>query len=162
MNMLAKAERFMNVPFSLAVDLLEKKKINEAIDILRKAKEWPENIGVGKPFQPDERAQNFLLAKAHQKTGDSVKAKELLNSVATFSILHSDRNTLNHLYGLLAFKELNESQNLEEFENQLSDLPKEKNQTKKVLDIYQNENLQNYRQTLPIDVFQVLQYALID
>ncbi|MBC6999178.1 DUF5107 domain-containing protein [Cytophaga sp. FL35] len=144
---------------SLAVNLLEKKKINEAIGILRKAKEWPENIGVGKPFQPDERAQNFLLAKAYQKTGDSVQAKELYNSISTYSVGHADRNTINHIFGLLAFKELNEHQQLEEFKNIIANYSEKQVQTRVGLEIFGNPNAIVSPDNIPSDILDVIKYA---
>ncbi len=36
-------------------------KVEKAISAINASKEWPENLGVGKPYQPDERIQNILL-----------------------------------------------------------------------------------------------------
>ena len=33
----------------------------EALGILNKSKIWPENLGVGKPYTPDERIQDYLI-----------------------------------------------------------------------------------------------------
>lgn len=38
-----------------------------AIHDLKKAIEWPENLGVGKPFEPNELLQNYLFAKIYEK-----------------------------------------------------------------------------------------------
>jgi len=41
--------------------LIKAGKVEEAISAINASKEWPENLGVGKPYQPDERIQNILL-----------------------------------------------------------------------------------------------------
>jgi tetratricopeptide (TPR) repeat protein len=44
----------------LSMDLIRNKKYGEAIKEIEKSKEWPENLGVGKPFQVDTRIQDYL------------------------------------------------------------------------------------------------------
>jgi hypothetical protein len=44
-----------------SIDLIKAGKVEEAISAINASKEWPENLGVGKPYQPDERIQNILL-----------------------------------------------------------------------------------------------------
>ena len=47
-----------------SIDLLKGGKVEEAITAINASKEWPENLGVGKPYQPDERLQNILIGYA--------------------------------------------------------------------------------------------------
>ncbi|MDP6499546.1 MAG: DUF5107 domain-containing protein [Candidatus Marinimicrobia bacterium] len=44
-----------------SLDLIKTGKIEKAISAIEKSKEWPENLGVGKPYDPDEGLQNILL-----------------------------------------------------------------------------------------------------
>jgi hypothetical protein len=44
-----------------SIDLIKAGNVEEAISAINASKEWPENLGVGKPYQPDERIQNILL-----------------------------------------------------------------------------------------------------
>jgi tetratricopeptide (TPR) repeat protein len=44
-----------------SIDLIKAGKVEEAISAINASKEWPENLGAGKPYQPDERIQNILL-----------------------------------------------------------------------------------------------------
>ena len=89
---------------SLAMSYLDKKNYAEAVRILEKSREWPENIGVGKPYSPDERPQNYLLSFALEKMGDTTTSKELLEDVVSYSEKHIGENSLNHLYGILAIQ----------------------------------------------------------
>ena len=91
---------------ALSKEKLAKKNYEDASALLHKSKEWPENIGVGKPYNPDERAQNYLLALASNYIGETEKNLSLMNEIIDYTQLHSERNTLNHLYGLLALKKL--------------------------------------------------------
>ncbi len=88
----------------VALESMKNKKYDKVISILEKSKEWPENIGVGKPYTPDERALDYLLAKAYSNAGNTQKSKELLEAVVAYTMLHSGKNSLNNLYGLLASK----------------------------------------------------------
>ena len=73
---------------------------------MNQSKEWPENIGVGKPYDPDEREQDFLLALAYDKIGENQKSEALLKNVVDFTKNTDQKNTINHLYGLLAARKL--------------------------------------------------------
>ena len=44
-----------------SLDLIKTGKIEKAISAIENSKEWPENFGVGKPYDPDESLQNILL-----------------------------------------------------------------------------------------------------
>jgi len=43
---------------------LEKKKYDKVLSLIRLSREWPENLGVGKPYDPDERIQDYVEAFA--------------------------------------------------------------------------------------------------
>lgn len=88
----------------VALKLINKRSFEKAITILNESKEWPENIGVGKPYQPDERAQDYMLAMAHSFIGNIKKSEELLKTVTTYTNEHYEMNSLNNLFGLLAIK----------------------------------------------------------
>lgn len=58
------------VNIALAIEKIETGNYEGAKPNLLKAKEWPENLGVGKPYSPNEIFQDYLLAKLHLKNGD--------------------------------------------------------------------------------------------
>ncbi|WP_299316761.1 DUF5107 domain-containing protein [uncultured Maribacter sp.] len=91
---------------ALALNAILKNNYIEAKAILEKAKQWPENIGVGKPYSPDERITDYLLAITLNKLKEADKSKVLLNSAFAYTKNHYTRNTTNHLAGLLAAKKL--------------------------------------------------------
>ena len=58
----------------LAIAKLKSGDLNKSISYAEKAKIWPRNLGVGKPYDVDERLENYLLALAHEKNGNREKA----------------------------------------------------------------------------------------
>lgn len=90
-----------------ALELLNNKKFQKAIAILEQGKKWPENIGVGKPYTPDERQMDYLMAMAFEELGQSDKSKALLKRITAYTLKTEHKNTIDHLFGLLAAKKLN-------------------------------------------------------
>jgi len=127
---------------ALAKEKLDKKNYEEAIEILEKAKKWPENIGIGKPYNPDERAQDYLLAVGYEYIGETEKNLQILNEIVEYTYSALPKNSFNHLYGLLALNKLKKTNELKEFQNVLEDKSKEENQaaTKLALDYWLNKN----------------------
>ncbi|XOV91592.1 MAG: DUF5107 domain-containing protein [Bacteroidota bacterium] len=50
-----------------AIESYEAKKYDQAIQLLEEAREWPERLGVGKPYDPDERIEDYLQAMCLRK-----------------------------------------------------------------------------------------------
>jgi predicted Zn-dependent protease len=99
---------------AVAQDYLMKKKYKAAISILEKSKEWPENIGVGKPYDPDERMQDYLLAISYGATVDPDQESQLLQNIVTYTDEHLKNRDIDHLFGLLALKKLGDQNRLDE------------------------------------------------
>lgn len=56
----------------------------KAIDLLEASQTWPENLGVGKPYNPDERISDYLLAFCYQKTDKSKLAEKHIDAIRNF------------------------------------------------------------------------------
>lgn len=102
-------EIYERAHLAVARTYLEQRNNSRAISILKKSKEWPENIGVGKPYSPDERNQDYLLALAFKYIGETEKNLGLLKHIAEYTENHISNNSLNHLYGLLALRKLDDA-----------------------------------------------------
>ena len=87
-----------------AMNFIQKKDYQAAISLLEKAKLWPENLGVGRPYDPDERIPNYLLAFCNQKLGNQKKAVDLWKSVWEYTQNHLHQSTPNQLLGLKALE----------------------------------------------------------
>jgi tetratricopeptide (TPR) repeat protein len=90
--------------YNQALKLIKEKAYKKAIPLLESSKEWPENLGVGKPFNVDERLPNYLLAHCYEQLGQAQKAMKYWNNIADYSKSNLNRATLNHFLGLKAIE----------------------------------------------------------
>ena len=142
----------------VALDYINKNKYQKALSILEKAKQWPENIGVGKPFTPDERGIDFFIAGMQEKLGETEKRNNILKGILSYTKEHLDANSTDHLFGLLAAKKLNEDS--EELISQLMKTSEEHQKTKLGLDIFNNDTEAIHNsELLPTDVLHMLLLA---
>ena len=67
---------------------LSHKNYKQVVKSVETSKEWPENLGVGKPYDNmiDNRLEDYLEAKAAAGQGDSRKTSALLAAVADYTI----------------------------------------------------------------------------
>ena len=90
-----------------AMELLGHKNYKQALKYVEASKEWPENLGVGKPYDNmiDNRLEDYLEAKAYAGQGNKIKAEKLLSLVANYQSEHSYFDSGN-LLSALALREL--------------------------------------------------------
>lgn len=108
-----------------ALKQIDTKNYSAAILTLKNSKEWPENIGVGKPYNPDERMQDYLLAMSYDGTNQKSEQKKLLRTIVDYSSNTNEIPTINNLFSLLAYKDLGEN----ELYNQLASRLEKSNKT---------------------------------
>ena len=48
------------VHLAKAIKLIETGKVDQAKDHIETSREWPKHLGVGRPYDPDERLQNII------------------------------------------------------------------------------------------------------
>lgn len=68
-----------------AIDLYESGRYLDAIKLIEKARLWPENLGVGKPYDPDERIEDFLEAKCWRKIGKQDEVEKLNHKIISYT-----------------------------------------------------------------------------
>jgi len=85
-----------------ALQKINKNEFDTAKERLKNALLWPEHLGVGKPFDPEERWERFLLAFIHEKKGENQAFDAELKQI----IAHSEQQLYNpskkHLLGIYA------------------------------------------------------------
>jgi lipopolysaccharide biosynthesis regulator YciM len=91
----------------------------KAAEKLEKALLWPEHLGVGKPFDPEERWERFLMAYLQNQDQQSEKAKKSLEQVAKFSKQQLFKSSKNHLLGVYALAETQGEKEAQQFIAQL-------------------------------------------
>jgi len=78
----------------------------KAVALAEMAKEWPENLGVGRPFEWDKRLEDFVLARAFEKEGEREKARRLYQNIVEYTEKRKLSWDTNHIFGVMAFKRL--------------------------------------------------------
>jgi tetratricopeptide (TPR) repeat protein len=70
-----------------AVTEMKNKQYKKALQFIVEAKLWPENLGVGKPYDEniDERLENWLNYMCYTSLGDKTTANESLQKIIAFS-----------------------------------------------------------------------------
>jgi tetratricopeptide (TPR) repeat protein len=53
--------------------------------LIAQARTWPEHLGSGRPYDTDERIEEFLLARCRQAAGDAAGAKQAYEHIVAFS-----------------------------------------------------------------------------
>jgi hypothetical protein len=71
---------------SLAVTMAEKGKYSEALNYVEDSKKWPENLGAGKPYEPDMRFQDYISAFCNRKLADNKHAEDCYSRIMTSSL----------------------------------------------------------------------------
>lgn len=102
-----------------ALQQLAKNQHEQAQSHLETALLWPEQLGVGKPFDPEERWEHFLLAFIDQNRGEKNKAQSALESIAQFSKAQLFRSSKNHLLGIYALQQTQGEKEVQQFIEQL-------------------------------------------
>ena len=88
-------DTYRNATVMLA--LLEYKKENfvKAIGLLDEARKWPENLGVGRPYDADERIEDCLQALCYRRLGNGEKENALMQAVADYTLASIDHNAFS-------------------------------------------------------------------
>jgi hypothetical protein len=102
-----------------ALQQLAKNQHEQAQSRLKTALLWPEQLGVGKPFDPEERWEYFLLAFIDHNKGEKNKAQSALESIAQFSKAQLFHPSKNHLLGIYALQQTQGEKEVNQFIQQL-------------------------------------------
>jgi tetratricopeptide (TPR) repeat protein len=103
-------EVFRQANILLSARHLASGEYENAAVLAERAKEWPENLGVGRPFEWDERLENFVLARTFEKKGEREKARQLYQNIVEYTEKRQLSWNTNHIFGLMAFKRLGKDQ----------------------------------------------------
>ncbi len=75
-----------------------------AIQLFEKGKRWPENLGAGKPYDVDERLENYFIAVSLEKLGRKIEAERLYTKIANPIKVYENSKLI---FTLLSLKKLN-------------------------------------------------------
>jgi hypothetical protein len=84
-----------NANIGNALELIKSKKYRKAVESISRSKEWPSNLGVGKPYLVDERMEDFIALYCYQKLHDEQSEADCMVAItgsAALENLSSDAN----------------------------------------------------------------------
>ena len=85
-----------------SIRLIRSKQLTEARKIIKKSREWPKNLGIGKPYETDERIQDVLVDYINNPLS-SAKYQRYLDSIAktsdsyTLTLIRSAKSMMRSL-----------------------------------------------------------------
>jgi len=110
-------EIFERANIEVALDNIEAKKYKKAIKYLNQARQFPENIGSGKPFDPDYRLEDYLLTYCEQKLGKKQKSLKNYQDIIDYSSdteKFNESNIWNKYISLIVLKKFGKEQEANE------------------------------------------------
>ncbi|MFQ6037903.1 MAG: tetratricopeptide repeat protein, partial [Candidatus Aminicenantales bacterium] len=82
----------------LALEEMSRGAWEEASLHLKKAKTYPEHLGTGRPYEPDQRMQDFLLALCCDNLGNKEQADKLRENILAYTAEHGVRQNLHDYF----------------------------------------------------------------
>jgi tetratricopeptide (TPR) repeat protein len=87
-----------------AIQEFEKDKLTNALGHIQKARLWPENLGAGKPYDVDERMEDYVEMVIWGRLEQKQKSDSLLAKIESQTAQYRMDAGTNHLIGALALK----------------------------------------------------------
>ena len=87
-----------------ALKLFERGQYKKSISLLEDAKVWPENLGVGKPFSPEQRQIDFLQGLCYKLLGQASNQETSQRALEQFTLEHYASGHPANILGLLSLK----------------------------------------------------------
>lgn len=89
-----------------AAEAMKNGEYSNALKLIGKAREWPERLGVGKPYEVDNRLEDYVEALCNLKLGNRTQSNELLEQVVRYTQDRENDWGSNRFVGALAFRAL--------------------------------------------------------
>ncbi len=106
-----------------ALRLIGDNQFSNALKIIENSKKWPENLGQGKPYDPDQRMQDYLHGYCYQKLNDNKKASSCFQQIIDYTNKHETDNTMLHYLGYKSLKQKGKHKEAQAFINKLATGP---------------------------------------
>jgi len=93
---------FVECQIELALKDMKEGDYLSAIKYLEGSKRYPENLGTGRPYNPDFRMQDYLMALCYDKLGEREKAEEMRKAIYDYTIKHwTEQRKYQYFGGLI-------------------------------------------------------------
>ena len=130
---------YTNAHLGSALEAIKKANWSHAKSILLQALAWPEKLGVGKPFDAEERLTLFLMAFVAEKQNEN--ATIYLEKIASYSKQNLQKGGKNILIGLYAIQLLEGELAAKKYAKQLHLVASEQEEIEKSLSYFYKNSL---------------------
>lgn len=72
-----------NANIGNSLDLMKSQKYRKALESIALARQWPTNLGVGKPYQADERLEDFIALQCYKKLKDEKSVGKMQDKIVS-------------------------------------------------------------------------------
>ena len=100
---------FVDAHVQLGLKEIRTGSLTAAISLLKKSMEYPERLGSGRPYAPDQRLQQYLMALCHLVRGDRDKADNLFNAIRDYSESQAEPEGPHAYFGGLVYRRMGET-----------------------------------------------------
>lgn len=90
----------------LAIEKIKKNKTKDALKLIHKSLEWPENLGAGKPYDSDIRIELFLEAACYNKLKEKALSENTYKQIDTLTQKYKNVANANLFITALKYKSL--------------------------------------------------------
>jgi tetratricopeptide (TPR) repeat protein len=87
-----------------ALGLIKQKKYKNALTRIEESRQWPENLGVGKPYDVDERIQDYLTAYCLGKVGRKSEISKWHKKVIDYTNEGFEGSSVNNILPLMIYE----------------------------------------------------------
>lgn len=93
-----------------ALELIDSKEYKNALGQVEASRQWPENLGVGKPYDVDTRIQDYVTAHCLAKLGRNNEVMEWQNKVIAYTKGNFMDASLNNILPLILYQQNGEKE----------------------------------------------------
>lgn len=94
-----------------ALNMMKQKKFKKALRYIEAARQWPEHLGAGMPYNPDMRLHDLMAAVCEEGLSDRSAAEQLYGRIESYTLAAEDRRHGDVLSTYIGFKVLKERGN---------------------------------------------------
>lgn len=130
----------------LALEEMKNNNYDKALQYISAARIWPENLGVGKPYEEDidERLEDWLAYESYTEQKNDKAAKDMLNKILKS---YGNESSINNLVTAWALQKTGKGDEAKKLLNDWVEKDRQNVLAKWARDVYNGEN-----KTLPDDV----------
>jgi len=126
-----------------AIEKVNSRQYSSALKLVDKARLWPENLGVGEPYDPDLRAEDFLASHCLKKLNKD-NYKEYEQKVVDYTVAKLAPHSLQTILGLTLLKSSNPVNSDEIIQDIVKSRPNKNDKLKWLLAVY-DDNIQDMK-----------------